>query len=607
MDLPRRLLRHRLSLGVLLGVAVFLLLFDWSWLRGPVAAYFSEKSGREVRIEDLDVELGLAPTVRLRGVYIENAPWAAERPFATAGEAAFTFSLRSLWEGAPVITRLRLVDADIDMERAGDGRRNWRLKRPDDRSPGRTTVLTFEAHRTNLRFLNRELGLDFTATSAPIADAPDGLHTRIRFEGTYQDAPFAGEGLTNGVLSFRDSGFTFPLRGHMVSRKARIEVDGRFADLFEIGPIDAKVKVSGQTLAHLHPFLRITPPQSRPFSISSHLTHQGDVYEFADLKGRVGETEFAGHARYDRSGERPRMQAQLTSDAAHLADLRTLAGMQPAGLDGKRRPASRDRKGLAEHSIRTERLRGLDATVAIEAKRVKAPELPMLESLRAEAALTDGRLEVKPLALGVAGGRIAGAVTFDTRRDPPAARVDLDLRDLRIEKLLGPLAERARSRGDIRGQVKLQAEGGTLSELIDNAQGSVYARVTDGTISSLFDAKLALNFGKIIKIGLRGDQNIDIRCAAVAFDVREGLAKSRRIVLDTEHTHTEGAGLVDLRGRKLNLLLTPRPKNPGLLTRDGSIRVQGPWRQTDISIEDRIPLAPGTKTRAQVPCLESAP
>ena len=46
------------------------------------------------------------------------------------GAASFTFSLRGVWEGRPVISRLVLHDAEVSLERQADGLRNWRLRIP---------------------------------------------------------------------------------------------------------------------------------------------------------------------------------------------------------------------------------------------------------------------------------------------------------------------------------------------------------------------------------------------------------------------------------------------------------------------------------------------
>ncbi len=95
--MPFRFPRFGRTTSVLLGLlavsAVVVTLFDWNWFRHPVEQYLIDRSHREVRIGDLHVDLGfsLGPTVRVRDVYIENAPWADQRPFIVAGEASFTF------------------------------------------------------------------------------------------------------------------------------------------------------------------------------------------------------------------------------------------------------------------------------------------------------------------------------------------------------------------------------------------------------------------------------------------------------------------------------------------------------------------------------------
>jgi uncharacterized protein involved in outer membrane biogenesis len=585
----------------LLAIGLFAA-FDWNWLRQPAVDYLIKKSNREIRVDDLHVELGLTlePTIRLRGVYIQNAPWAGDRPFATAGEASFKVSLKSLWEGRPVISRLVLVDADVDMQRQADGLRNWRLKRPDDRSPGRVTVHTLEAHRTTIRFVNREIDLEFMATARPVEKPADGLSSRIAFEGKYEGVPYSGTAFIAGVMSFRGSGITFPLRGHMATRNARIEVDGLFSDIFDVGAFDAKVRLSGSTLSALHPFLRIHPPPSRPFDIDAQLTQVGDVYDFAHITAKIGATDLAGDATYDRSRERPLVRARLVSEAADLDDLRALIGMRSAPGTGRsnRRAESPDRtkekasraRVLPARPFRVDRLLSFDANIKLDAKHLKSPGLPMFDSLRVTADLAAGLLHVKPMDIGVGGGHIVGALTFDARQTAPSAAVRMSLRDLRLEKLVPALAANARSVGAMRGEVNLTGKGNSIAEILGNASGSLDTAMKGGRISNLADAKLGLNFGKMISVMLRGDRDIAIRCGVLAVEFRGGIGKSRTVVLDTEQTYTAGMGSLNLRDERWELVLSPQPKKPGLLTRDASIRVRGSFRDAQASLEERIAI-----------------
>ena len=160
----------KILLGVVLAVALTLALFDWNWLRPSLERHLSENSQRAVRIGDLEVELGFSfePTVRLRRVYIENAPWAdTKRPLAVAGEASFTFALKTLWDERRVVSRIVLKDAEVDLEWLPDGLRNWRLREPDYRGPGKYKVLSVETHRTSIRFARRGIDLDVVGTWTP--------------------------------------------------------------------------------------------------------------------------------------------------------------------------------------------------------------------------------------------------------------------------------------------------------------------------------------------------------------------------------------------------------------------------------------------------------
>jgi len=590
----------KLATALALALAALFVLFDWNWLRTPLVSYLTEKSGREVRLDDLHVDLEWGePTVRLRGVYIQNAPWAGDRPFATAAEASFKVSLKSVWEGRPVISRLVLVDADVDMQREADGRRNWRLRHPEDRSPGRITVHTLEAHRTTVRFVNREIDLHFVGVASPLEKpAEDGLSSRITFEGRYEGAPYAGVAFSTGVLSFRSSGVVFPLRGHVTSRTARVELDGVFSDLFDIGTFDAKLRLSGSTLSDLHPFLRIRPPPSRPFRFEAQLTQTHDIYEFRQLKGKIGATDLAGKATYDRSGDRTHIRADLRSERADIADLRPLIGMRPATerARGDRvpggEPEATNSKGrvLPARPVRVDRLKAFDASIKFEAKKFEVVAVPMVESLRVTADLAGGVLELKPLALGIAGGRVAGTLRMDARQKPVSSRVRMELRDLKLERLVAWITPRARAAGAVRGDIDLSGRGNSVAGMLADATGSFSANVTGGRISNLADAKLGLNFGKVVGLMLRGDRDIPINCAAIALDVASGAGKTRTVMLDTSQTRTTGVGAVKFREKRWELLLNPQPKTPGLLTRHATIRVSGSFRDADVSIEERMVL-----------------
>jgi uncharacterized protein involved in outer membrane biogenesis len=392
------------------------------------------------------------------------------------------------------------------------------------------------------------------------------------------------------VVSFRDSGLAFPIRGHIVSRKVRMDVDGMFADVFDPGAIDAALRVTGPTLSQLHPFVRIRPPASRPFEITARLKHHDHIYRFTDLSGKIGDTDLSGAVTYDRSGERARVEADLSSRQADVADLRALIGLPPAATRGGD-DAAADTGLLPSRRIGADRLRALDVRLSMNARKLKAANAPMLDSLALEARLTAGALELSKLDLGIAGGHVTGTLSLNAQREPPSSSAAVELRGLRLERLLPTLAEKTRGAGVIGGHVKLSGHGDSLAAMVGTSNGSIRATMARGRISSLSDAKLGLDFGKIFFELIRGERDSAIHCGEFSFNVRDGVGKSQAIVLDTESTHVRGAGTLDLRKEQLDVRLTPEPKNPGLFTRRASIRVHGPWRAVKTAVEPRFEAA----------------
>jgi len=141
------------------------------------------------------------------------------------------------------------------------------------------------------------------------------------FEGTYREAPFAGEVVTGPELTFLETGRSFPLRGHAVSNGARLEVDGEATDLFELAGIEANVTMRSPSLAPLTPLLGKLPG-APALEIGGRLTKKVDAISMPDLNAKIGATRIAGSVSYDRSAEPRRFRAELNSSAVRIEDLR---------------------------------------------------------------------------------------------------------------------------------------------------------------------------------------------------------------------------------------------------------------------------------------------
>ena len=620
--------RHPWWSGVLLSVAALLVgivLTDWDWIRPSLERYVSQKTHRTFALDHLQVRLGWRPTVRLDGVYFGNAEWSKDEAMAKAERVEFDVSMRELFNRKILIPRIALTGADVTLEQLKDGRKNWLLSEPSDTSETAFEIGSLSITRSRVRFRDEKSAFELEVhadTFAPGAGRPasqaaradqeaqnDRYRTRFDFRGSYQKGKFEGFALTGDVLSFQKSGIFFPLKGEVRSSTTQLQVEGQIADAAELSGIDVRIHVAGETLASLYPFLLLPLPASPPYRLSGRLRLADAVYRLEDIEGSIGSTDIAGHGVYTPRSPRPLLEATLDSRQLVVADLGPLIGMETKESGGKPRPSpqqtrSRSEARAAERRMsgdrvlpagrfEGERLKAIDADVTLRAARLKlTPDLP-LESLDSRTVLKDGVLELDPLAFGLAGGQGRSRVRLDAREDSHLrSDVAIEARGIDIARLTPPKAQAslARGAGRISVTAKLRGQGDSVASAAGTANGDLAAFVSQGRISNLIDAAAGLNGGKALALLIGGDQNIPVRCGAIAFDVKAGSAKSNLFLLDTEQTEITGTGTVDLRGERIEVRITPLPKEAGFLSFRTPIVVEGSFRDPQVKLE-RGPLA----------------
>lgn len=612
--------RHRFLKGllaVILLIVAFFMLFDWNWFRVPVQNYISKKTQREFRMSHLDIKLGRYPKVILDNVYFQNADWSKNGPMAQVGKLEFTVSPRDLFERKIILPRLALSNADVVMEELKDGRRNWIFSDPDDKSETVFRISTLSVDRGKLRYINHgqqfDLHIDANTfdpdspdvTKADAKAANRKLTTRYAFDGRYRDATFKGNAYTGDVLSFQKSEIPFPISGQVLAGTTKLEVDGSVADVVKITSIDTRLRISGQTLANLYPFLVLPLPASPPYDVSGRLKLEGNKYTMDDLKGKIGSTDVTGRGRYFRQEPRPLLQGELHSKLLKLEDLGPLVGLKTKDTKGgaEERPtqaatATRTSAAVTEQqtggnrvlptgTFEATRIRAIDADVTLDAKQLLGPDELALEDFYASLHVKQGQLSLTPLRFGFAGGNLISKITVDARQDKLKGAADVDFRNIQIAKLFPSMPKVAQGAGTIGAQIRLRGEGNNVADLLGSSNGTAGVAISDGRISNLLDAAVSLNGGKLLPLWLTGDHDIAIRCGGAAFDVKNGVATSTLFVVDTEQTRIDGSATVDLKNERFAMQFNPKPKRPGILSLRTPISVSGTFRQADFALDKK--------------------
>jgi len=580
----------RTSSKVAIAIAVFLALlvlliafFPWDVLRGPVNRYVSEKTGRKFEItRRLDVGLGFRQaTVKLDGIEFANPDWARDPYLVRAERAEMDIRLWPLITGKVVIPRLALTTPVVGLQMEEDGRRTWALGKDTSDKGTVPEIGLIQVDGGELDFLATHLGVDLQAKidfDSKLGDMP----LSYSIKGTYQKQPLIAEGRTGNALKLTETGQPpFPIEINASAGQTRLKASGTVASLDGLDGINAKVDVQGQNLGALFPLLGIALPDTSPYAIGVQVSKQGTSWKATDLKGKLGLSDIAGEMVFDQGQKVPHLSGKLRSTVMDMDDLGPLIGLPPTersakAVDGVKAPvtageAKRVKKAGAGKVFPTAtldfaRLKAMNADVTYAADRIKNVRDIPLDKGSVHVLLKDGILTLDPLDLGVAGGKLAGAIRIDSTQNPADIRASLQMRSLQLNRMIPKVETLRTSFSNLDGRINLSGRGNSVAAWLGSASGDVAALTGRGQFSNLLLEFMGLDGGEVIKFLLRGDHDVTMRCAALAFDVDKGMMNGREIVFDTTDTVFHATGKVDLGSETMDFVIKPEPKDMSILS-----------------------------------------
>jgi uncharacterized protein involved in outer membrane biogenesis len=605
----RRAWWWRLGAVVLLvlgALVVTLVLFPWDQLRGPVNRYVSEKTGRAFEItRRLDVRWGLrGATVLLDGVSFANPEWAREPYLLQANSAEVDIKLWPLLMGKVVIPRLALVSPKLGLQLEEDGRRTWALGKDTADSSTVPTIGLVQIDSGVLDFLARHLGVDMQA-NFDFDSARGTMPLAYRIEGRYQRQPLKAQGRTGNVLQLTAAGHPpFPLEIDAAVGHTRLKASGTVAELEGLDGIDASFDIRGQTLGDLFPLLGVALPHTSPYALSGQLRKRAKLWEVQGMKGRLGLSDIAGDMRFDQSNKVPHLAGTLRSGTMDMDDLGPLIGLPPTARSAKavegvapppsveqlRRTRGPAGKVLPTATLDFARLRAMNADVTYTAERIRNVRDIPLDSGSVQVKLLDSVLTLDPLNLGIASGRVTGTMRIDAKQSPADIKAALDVRALQLNRLIPKVETLKTSFGRLDGRINLSGRGSSVASWLGVASGDVAAVTGRGQFSNLLLEFLGLDGGEIIKFVLRGDNNVLLRCAALAFDVDKGVMLGRSLVFDTDDTVFYATGQANLANETLDFVVRPEPKDVSFLSLRGPLVIKGSFGAPKAGVE-AAPLA----------------
>ncbi|QOY22636.1 AsmA family protein [Xanthomonas citri] len=590
---PARVSRHRrwwIGLGIVAAlVAIFVLLFDWNWLRGPVERAVSAKTGREFHLGHLDVDLGRITTVRGERLSLGNASWSKRGAMAELNAAEIDVEFWPLLRGKLRLPEIRLEHPTLLLEAGNDSHPgNWVFDQSDgDGSMPRLGRLLVTNGR--LQYIDdasrSDVNVAINSLAPPSSDqraAPIGIDGKGRWKGY----PFSLKGNTASPLELSQSEHPFRIDLRGSAGATRTHVRGTLTNPFQFRVFDLQMALSGQDMEDLYPLIDVAMPSTPPYKLDGRLRRDGDVWRYEKFTGTAGDSDLSGTAEIDLRNKRPFLRADLASKRLDFDDLAGFVGAPPK--TGTNESANAEQKKQAAQLAASARvlpttpydlskLRSMDAQVRWRAQRINAPSWP-LDDMDASLTLKDGLLQLDPLNFGVAGGDIRSTIGMDARKAVITTQLKASIRGIRLDRLFPDATLAKQASGAIGGELDLRGRGNSIAAMLGSADGSIGVGMGRGHVGNLIMELAGLDIAESLKYLLTKDRQIPVRCIFGDFGVQDGLMQSRALAFDSTDTIIVGEGNISLKNETLDLLLRPRPKDRSILSLRSPLRIGGTFK-----------------------------
>ena len=299
-------------------------------------------------------------------------------------------------------------------------------------------------------------------------------------------------------------------------------------------------------------------PLAGPVSLGAHVTTVDGGWRIADLKGSIGHSDIAGQAMVRVAGGRPSVDAHLESQVIDWAEWN---GRHADPI----RPSSGESRVFSAEAIPFHLLSDFDGRLSWTVDRLADRGLSA-RRVAVAAELRDGKLRATPTVGALAGGKLDSAVTVDVSGRMPLIGMTLAVDKVSLGDLLDQLGVTSAVQGgrtDLR--LNLTGSGDSVRAVMAHLAGEGLLSIGPASIDGVNADGLADDVLRQLSPWGRGDTT-EMRCLVGRFSVSDGTVRSEVLLADTATMTVGGQGSINLANEGLDITLTPRPKEVGLLS-----------------------------------------
>lgn len=334
---------------------------------------------------------------------------------------------------------------------------------------------------------------------------------------------------------------------------ATIDVTGGVQNAVALEGIDLALRIDGRSLGALSALAGTAIPDLGAYQLAANVAGAAGRIETSNLSIGVADMRIDGSLVADIAAEPMRLEAALRAPRIDLtrflpADQAAPDEVTPVAGEKKKRLFSDDPLPLEG----LDALDVLDADVRLEIGELIVDAQTTLTGLDIGLEAGPGRVEVKSLKLTSMGATIDGRVGLDVIAAGANVTADLRIVHPSIGDLVEAGGDTRLTGGPLDMAVDVSGKGHSVRDIMASLSGSLVVDLGAARISNKWVQRVFVDAMAIVK--KRGEaMPVDLHCVTTDFEIKDGIAIPKNLVIDTRDVSLFGKGQINLRDETLKL------------------------------------------------------
>ncbi len=486
---------------VLLGITINL-----DAIKGKIESAASTAIGRNVTLEgSLEIVPSLWPMVEVQGIRVANPPDWGEGDLLHAKLVRGQLELLPLLERKVLIKEITAKGVALMLETNADGKENWRFEdaksavpeeaaeetpsTPTDSEPTPGSAASKEVQQIEFLGLEelslRNLAVTYRESDAErvlefeleelageaSADQPMQLNAR----GSFQNVPYSVAFTGGSIVKLLTTEEPWPIDLTTTGAGAQLSLKGSVAGEADTRGSTLELKLSGDRIGELAPWLGVSPQATSTYLISGQLEVTPDEWHLTPMEFQIGRTKLTGELAQTGLNSNPLTIAKFQFDAIDPIELEAIL---PPEQEAKAKPQAvekpKEKKaGLTlDAPILPQQVVIDDADIEFGIKRIHMPTID-IRDVTLSSRFRDGKVERSPFQAVIAEALFKGDFDVDLRGEEP--KINFNLQTNRID--IGDFLRRLKIAEDLelkadRLKVRLAARGRRIQGIVEKSDFS---------------------------------------------------------------------------------------------------------------------------------------